>query len=55
MAENKKQGAIGHDSGTKMPSNAPSGYSSPATHEDLKPTSYSPNQKTPQGNTGKQQ
>jgi len=52
MADKPKQGAIGHDSGTKLPANAPSGFESPATHEDLKNTAYSPYGKTPQSGSG---
>ncbi len=35
----------GHDSGTKAPSRAPNGYSSPATHCNISDTATSVNQK----------
>jgi hypothetical protein len=42
----------GHDSGTKAPSKAPAGYSSPATHCNVSDGATSVNQKNPSGAKG---
>lgn len=42
----------GHDGGTKAPSKAPAGYSSPATHCNLSDGATSVNQKNPSGHKG---
>lgn len=42
-----------HAEGTKAPSKAPPGHTSPATHADCSHTASSVNQKTPAGNSGK--
>ncbi len=42
----------GHDSGTKAPSKAPNGYSSPATHCNLSDGATSVNQKNSSGHKG---
>jgi len=42
----------GHDEGTKAPSKAPNGYSSPATHCNISDGATSVNQKNPSGIKG---